>query len=715
MVFRKGRKPGLCPYFCGDKLWGSRAGRFVCAALFCLPFHHQPAAGQVKDVLSVPIIHGTGLSSSGVVLPHQAIRGLQNAAYQIQLYRVYLETIWFSDVAFQKAAGAFAAPPLRFLDASLDGPVVSLANVDHRHGEAGGYIASLAGEARLVGDLAVRIFKGAGPIMSDASLYMSGSLAAKRWDLEEKNPPSGSIPLNQQPGFWESYRRYAVAGGIILTAQTGAIVALLWQWKRRRKVQVALQKSEEKFSKTFRNAPMAVALTSVNNHRYIDVNETFEAITGWTRSEVIGRTPIELGVWANPQQKYDQVSRLLGGASLQNMEFSIRTKSGELRTVLTASELVEVNNERCVLSISSDITELKRAQDAIRESEERFRLVANTAPVMIWMTGTEKLCSYVNQTWLAFTGRCLSDELGNGWADGIFGEDLEECLKTFTAAFDRREPFEMEYRARRHDGEYRWIFDLGVPRFHADGSFAGYIGSCIDVTERKLAEEALSSVSRKLIEAHEEERTWIARELHDDVNQRLALLAVNLDVLNGELPSSAADARRHAAEIKQQIKELGIDVQALSHRLHSSKLEYLGLSAAAGAFCRELSERKGAQIDFSSDNVPRSLPEETSLCLFRVLQEALQNAVKHSGSERYRVSIICDSDEVTLTVSDSGCGFNTEEALRTPGLGLTSMRERTKIVHGDLLIDSRKNGGTVVRARVPIHTSVSAAAKAATA
>jgi len=98
-----------------------------------------------------------------------------------------------------------------------------------------------------------------------------------------------------------------------------------------------------------------------------------------------------------------------------------------------------------------------------------------------------------------------------------------------------------------------------------------------------------------------------------------------------------------------------------------------------------------------------------------VLQEALQNAVKHSGSERYRVSIICDSDEVTLTVSDSGCGFNTEEALRTPGLGLTSMRERTKIVHGDLLIDSRKNGGTVVRARVPIHTSVSAAAKAATA
>jgi PAS domain S-box-containing protein len=535
------------------------------------------------------------------------------------------------------------------------------------------------------------------------------TLALKRWGLDGRNLLFGSVIPSQEPSFWESYRRYAVAGGIVVAAQTAAIVALLWQWKRRRKVQEALQKSEEKFSRTFRNAPMAVTLTSASDNRYIDVNETFEAITGWTRSEVIGRTPTELGVWVNPQQKYDQVSRLLAGTSLQNMEFFIRTKSGQLRTVLTASDLVEVNNETCVVSIGSDITDLKRAQDSIRESEERFRLVANTAPVMIWMTGTDKLCSYVNQTWLAFTGRCLNDELGNGWVDGIFAEDVEGCLKVFTMAFDRREPFEMEYRVRRHDGEYRWIFDLGVPRFHADGSFAGYIGSCIDVTERRLAEEALSSVSRKLIEAHEEERTWIARELHDDVNQRLALLAVNLDVLNGELPSSATNARRHTAEIKQQVKELGIDVQALSHRLHSSKLEYLGLSAAAGAFCREFSERKGVQIDFSSENVPRSLAEETSLCLFRVLQEALQNAVKHSGSEHYRVSITCDSDEVVLTVSDSGCGFNTEEALRTPGLGLTSMRERTKIVHGDLVIDSRKNGGTMVRAIVPMHTNVSLA------
>src|SRR5215471_4568026 len=165
-------------------------------------------------------------------------------------------------------------------------------------------------------------------------------------------------------------------------------------------------------------------------------------------------------------------------------------------------------------------------QDAqvVRESEERFRLVANTAPVMIWMAGPDKLCNYVNQPWLEFTGRPLEAELGSGWAEGIHPEDSKACLARYVETFDRRGTFEMEYRIRRHDGEYRWIFDIGVPRFEPDGSFAGYIGSCLDVTERKQAEETLAAMGRRLIEAQEEERRWIARELHDDINQRLALV-----------------------------------------------------------------------------------------------------------------------------------------------------------------------------------------------
>jgi len=345
---------------------------------------------------------------------------------------------------------------------------------------------------------------------------------------------------------------------------------------------------------------------------------------------------------------------------------------------------------------------LLASQAVMRESEERFRLVANTAPVMIWMSGPDKLCNYFNQTWLEFTGRSIESEMGNGWAEGVHPEDFGWCLDTYTKNFDNRKSFQMEYRLRRHDGEYRWILDLGVPRWNADGSFAGYIGSCLDVSERKRADEALSSVSRRLIEAHEEERTWIARELHDDINQRMALLAVNLERMQLELPASAASLAQSLAEMSSLVSELSSDVQALSHRLHSSKLEYLGIGAAAASFCRELSRRQGVEIDFHCEDVPRDLPQEVALCLFRVLQEAVQNALKHSGSRSLEVSLVRASNAVQLTVRDSGIGFDPEEALKGQGLGLTSMKERLKLIRGDLSIDSAPQRGTLIRATAPL-------------
>jgi PAS domain S-box-containing protein len=382
--------------------------------------------------------------------------------------------------------------------------------------------------------------------------------------------------------------------------------------------------------------------------------------------------------------------------------WAVRTNGQEFPMEASIAHL-ESEGKGLFTVIIRDTTERHRAEGAIRESEERFRLVANTAPVMIWMSDPDRLCNYLNKTWLEFTGRPLEAELGDGWLVGVHPEDLKHCQDIFTRAFDRRESFDTQYRLRRYDGEYRWVLNIGVPRSNPDGSFAGYIGSCIDVTERKQAEEALADIGRRLIEAHEEERAWIARELHDDVNQRIAMLTIDLERWGKQLPDSAVEFHNHIGNARQRLLDLARDVQGLSHRLHSSKLEYLGLVAAAKSFCRELSEQHQAEIDFRDMAMPRSVPKEISLCLFRVLQETLQNAVKHSGVRHFKVQLCGTEGEIQLTVSDLGVGFDPQDALHRRGLGLISMRERMQLIGGEISINSHPGSGTTIHARVPFR------------
>ncbi len=348
---------------------------------------------------------------------------------------------------------------------------------------------------------------------------------------------------------------------------------------------------------------------------------------------------------------------------------------------------------------------LLAAQGRTRESEERFRLIASTAPVIIWMSDADQQGTYINEAWTSLTGLPQQAALGDRWTQALHPDDLERCVETYTHGFNRREPFHIEYRLRRHDGEFRWIFAQGVPRYDARGSFAGYIGSAIDVTERKEAEELLSTLSQRLIGAQEQERSRLARELHDDINQRLAVLVLSLEIAMKQLHGPPTALREQIGSAIDTATSLASDVQSLSHRLHSSRLQTLGLELAARQVCREFSERSGVVIQFRSDDVATGVGEEVGLCLYRVLQEALQNAVKHSGAPHIAVSLETDVTAITLTVQDSGIGFEPAKALRGKGLGLVSMKERLKLVDGQLSIETHSPRGTTIRARVPLGRS----------
>ena len=456
--------------------------------------------------------------------------------------------------------------------------------------------------------------------------------------------------------------------------------------------------------------------------------------------------------------------------------------------------------------------------------------VAELTPALTWMSDADKRCTYVNAAWMAFTGRPLEAVLGDGWREAIHPDDLPGYVEVLDAAYERHQPYTLEYRLRRHDGEYRWILDSGIPLPAPEGSSAGYVGSIVDITERKRAEEllrrkqselteaqrlagigswrwdcgtgtvtwseelfrlagrdpslppvsyerhpelysveswnrlraavdtslqtgapyelllemicadgsrrwvtargevergssgditglrgtvqditarkhaeeALFNQRRRLLEAQEAERARIARELHDDIAQRLSLLSLALQKLQQSADPSS-ELQRSIAALSRETVDIATDLQALSHELHSYKLQLLGLVSAVEGLCSEVSARHKLEVAFTHKDVPGTVRQDIALCLFRVLQEALRNAVRHSGARHFAVSLEGTATLLTLTVRDEGSGFKPESLPRDRGLGLTSMRERLKVVGGELVIDSLPPGGTTVVARVPLQ------------
>jgi len=352
--------------------------------------------------------------------------------------------------------------------------------------------------------------------------------------------------------------------------------------------------------------------------------------------------------------------------------------------------------------VARDTTDRKRAEQDLKESEARFRLVADTAPVLLWMSGTDKLCTFFNKGWLDFTGRSMEEELGQGWASGVHSEDIERCLKTYSAAFDACLDFEMEYRLRRFDGIYRWIVDHGVPRFGPGKAFMGYIGSCIDITDRKLSEEMLHNMTGLLIAAHEEERSRIAGELHDNLSQRMALLQVQIEQFGQNVKGLPPNALQLLRIMAKNASEVSSDIHSLSHQLHPSKLETLGLVASLNGLCREFTQQHGLQVQFAHHDIRSRIPSDITLCIFRIAQESLTNMVKHSGSARAKVELFDRDNQLDLCVSDYGVGFQTDSAKAESGLGLSSMRERARLVGGQVSIESKPSHGTRICVRISV-------------
>jgi PAS domain S-box-containing protein len=332
-------------------------------------------------------------------------------------------------------------------------------------------------------------------------------------------------------------------------------------------------------------------------------------------------------------------------------------------------------------------------------------MMADNAPIMVWVSGPDTLCTFFNRSWLQFTGRTLAQELGKGWAEGVHPEDHQRCLDVYLSAFGARRNFTMEYRLRRADGQYRWVLNEGVPRLLPNGALAGYIGCCLDITERRQSEQALQQLTGRLLMLQDEERRRVAAELHDGLGQNLAIIK-NRAMIGLRDETNQDGAREQLQEIAATATASIVEVREIAHNLRPYELDRLGLVAAIESMIERVSDSTAIKLSANLERIEGLLSPEAETSVYRIVQEGLNNVVKHSNATAARIEIKKTGNRLAITVEDNGAGIpapataengsNGNSGNNGKGFGLVGIAERVRVLGGSLAVDSQPSRGTAI-------------------
>lgn len=372
--------------------------------------------------------------------------------------------------------------------------------------------------------------------------------------------------------------------------------------------------------------------------------------------------------------------------------------------VMHASRLNLPESAFRVLMTHDDVPTL---QEDVRHTRQRLSQLLETTKVIAWEGQVEgQRFTYVSEQAVRMLGYPAKEWYTPDFlASHIHPDDQPRVMNAYAQQTRIAEHFDITFRMLGSDGRVAWVQNL-VSVTPETGSAGRMHGFMIDISERKRAEESLKYLGSRLIAAQEEERKRVARELHDDLSQRLAVLSIELEQLSQKI-EKPLNLRKRVHRLLLQAQEISTDIHRLSYKLHPSKLDHLGLAAAVKSLCDEVSlvQNGKLKVHFHQSGLPADLPKDTTLCLFRIVQETLRNCVKHSGADFAQVVLTKTDHAIRLAVTDNGCGFDTKLASIEKGLGFISMQERLHLVGGEIKIYSQPRRGTRIDACVPLKLS----------
>ena len=466
----------------------------------------------------------------------------------------------------------------------------------------------------------------------------------------------------------------------------------------RNRVEGVLRESEAKFRMMAETVACGIWIHQDDRLKYF--NPQVEAITGYSSEELRS-----IDIWKMVHPDFRETlrarsrARLLGEAVPSRYMYQIVTRNGEPRWLDFSAATIQYEGRPAVLASAFDVTAAKRIDQQIKERTANLQALITNSPLGVAVMDENhnvQLCNPAFERMFQFS----QNEMMGKNLDPFIAPGLEEAPE-LTRRLQNGEGVHVTTVRYRKDGTPLDVELHGVPMI-LDGRLVGCYGIYQDISERKKAEENLRHLTFRVMRIQEEERARIAGELHDDVSQRLGVLTFQLDHVLQDSMRSGSSFRKPLESLAAMAHQLCSDIQQLTRHLHPSHVEIAGLVSAISGFCVEYSRQNAFEIDFAYSRIPDSLPQAMKLCLYRVAQEAVHNAQKHSGCRRVRVELIGAPGLVRLCITDSGKGFESANGRNGEGLGLVSMTERVKGLGGELRVQSRPGKGTVIEASIPL-------------